>query len=79
MTNTLRFAADQGRVLYSFNVGDFHQLHTQSCATGLDHCGIILAPQKRYSTGEQLRRLVRLIGSWSAGTMRNREEFLGRW
>ena len=41
--------------------------------------GIILAQQKRYSTGEQIRRLVRLIGSLTDEAMKNREEFLGRW
>ena len=38
-----------------------------------------LAQQKRYSTGEQIRRLVRLIGSLTDEAMKNREEFLGRW
>ncbi len=75
----LRFAAVQGRALYSFNVGDFHELHTVWTASGRNHCGIVLTQQQRYSTGEQIRRLLRLIGSLSAETMRNREEFLGRW
>jgi hypothetical protein len=48
-------------------------------ATGRDHAGIILAQQQRYSTGEQIRRLLRLIGSFTDEAMRNREEFLGRW
>ena len=43
------------------------------------HAGIILAQQKRYSVGEQIRRLVHLIGSISAEAMESREEFLGRW
>lgn len=48
----LSLATQQGRVLYSFNVGDFH---------------------------EQIRRLLRLIGSLTNEAMKNREEFLGRW
>jgi Tfp pilus assembly protein PilZ len=48
-------------------------------ATGLVHGGIILATQKRYSTGEQIRRLIRLIGSLAQEQMRGREEFLGGW
>jgi hypothetical protein len=75
----LSWAAGQGRVLYSFNVGDYHEIHTQWIATGRDHAGIILAQQKRYSTGEQVRRLLRLIGSLTGEAMCNREEFLGRW
>ncbi len=58
----LRFATVEGRVLYSFNVADFHGIHTDWMATGRGHGGIILAQQKRYSIGEQIRRLVRLIG-----------------
>lgn len=75
----LRSATVQGRALYSFNVGDFHEIHTAWIASGGDHCGIVLTRQQRYSTGEQIRRLLRLIGSLSAEIMRNREEFLGRW
>ncbi len=61
----LSFASTQGRALYSFNVGDFHQIHTEWTSTGRGHAGIILAQQKRYSAGEQIRRLVHLIGSLS--------------
>jgi len=75
----LSLATLQGRALYSFNVGDFHEIHTEWTATGRGHAGIILAQQKRYSTGEQIRRLLRLIGSLSGEAMKNREEFLGRW
>jgi hypothetical protein len=72
-------ATKEGRALYSFNVGDFHEIHTNWIATGRSHAGLILAQQQRYSLGEQIRRLLRLIGSVTAETMRNREEFLGRW
>jgi hypothetical protein len=75
----LILAAVQGRALYSFNVRDYHQIHTEWTAAGRSHAGIILAQQKRYSTGEQIRRLIRLIGSVPEDAMRNREEFLGRW
>jgi Domain of unknown function (DUF5615) len=75
----LDFATVQGRALYSFNVADFHQIHTAWTATGRHHSGIILAQQKRYSTGDQIRRLLRLIGSLTDEAMRDREEFLGGW
>jgi len=75
----LRLATLQGRALYSFNVGDFHEIHTEWRAAGREHAGVILAQQKRYSTGEQIRRLLRLIGSLTGEAMKNREEFLGRW
>jgi len=75
----LSWATVQGRALYSFNVGDFHEIHTQWTAAGRDRAGIILAQQKRYSTREQIRRLLRLIGSLTGEAMKNREEFLGQW
>ena len=75
----LSFAPMRGRALYSFNVGDYHQIHTEWISTGRGHAGNILAQQKRYSTGEQIRRLVRLIGSLTDEAMKNREEFLGHW
>jgi hypothetical protein len=66
------FAVMRGRALYSFNVGDYHQIHTKWTSTGRGHAGIILAQQKRYSTGEKIRRLVRLIGS-------STDEAMGHW
>jgi Domain of unknown function (DUF5615) len=75
----LSLAAEQRRALYSFNVADYHQIHTSWVTAGRQHSGIILSQQKRYSTGEQIRRLVHLIGSISSESMANRTEFLSRW
>jgi hypothetical protein len=75
----LSLATAHARVLYSFNIRDYHEIHTEWTTSGRSHAGIILAQQKRYSIGEQIRRLVRLIGSMTDEAMRNREEFLGRW
>jgi hypothetical protein len=75
----LDYATAQGRVLYSFNVGDFCRLHTAYLAHGRTHAGIVLAQQQRYSVGEQLRRLLKLMAAKSAEEMRNRLEFLSAW
>lgn len=75
----LEFAIAQGRVLYSFNIGDFYQLHTYYLSAGKGHSGIILSPQQRYSVGEQMRRLLRLSATLSAQAMQNRLEFLSSW
>ena len=75
----LHFATAQRRALYSFNVGDFYEIHTAWITSGRDHCGLVLTQQRRYSTGEQIQRLLRLIGSLSSESMRNRAEFPGRW
>lgn len=69
----------QGRVLYTFNVGDFYRLHTALLKQGKSHAGIILARQQRYPVGEQMRRLLKLIAAKSAEEMKNRVEFLSAW
>ena len=75
----LNYATAQGRVLYSFNMGDFDALHAAYLSEGKSHTGIILAPQQRYGIGEQMRRLLRLIHTISAEEMRDRLEFLSAW
>ncbi len=75
----LAYASAQGRVLYSFNVGDFSRLHTTFLAQGKSHAGIILARQQHYSVGEQMRRLLRLIAAKSAEGMQNQVKFLSTW
>src|SRR5574341_1123414 len=75
----LEYATAQGRVLYSFNVRDFYRLHTAFLAQGKAHAGIILAPQQRYTVGEQMRRLLKLIAATSAEDMQNQVEFLSAW
>jgi hypothetical protein len=75
----LDYATAQGRVLYSFNVGDFYRLHTKYVSSGKPHSGIIVSPQQRYSMGEQMRRLLRLAAAKSTEQMCNSIEFLGHW
>lgn len=75
----LKLAAEQGRVLYTFNVGDFYRIHQEYLASGKSHAGIILARQQRYSVGEQARRLLKLIATRSAEEMKNQVEFLSAW
>ena len=62
----LEFAVSQGRVLYSFNVGDFAALHSEFLSTGKNHSGIILARQQRFGAGEQMRRILSLIAKQTA-------------
>src|SRR4051794_4246555 len=72
----LRFATEQGRSLYSFNMGDYYQLHTSYLNQGLSHAGIILARQDQYSIGEQMRRLLRLVSARTPEEMIDQIEFL---
>jgi len=53
----LIWAAQQRRVIYSYNRGDFCRLHSEFMAVQRSHTGIILLRQQRYSIGQQLRGL----------------------
>jgi hypothetical protein len=75
----LEHATVDGRVLFTYNVGDFFALHRQFQQEGQSHAGVILAVQQRYSVGEQMRRILRINRERSSNDMRNRVEFLGSW
>jgi hypothetical protein len=75
----LTWAAQQMRVIYSFNMGDFHRLHSVFLAESISHSGIILAPQQRYSIREQLRGLLKLMAEKSAEDMINQLVFLSAY
>ena len=75
----LEYATEQGRVLYSFSVGDCSRLHRAYLAEGRSHGGMILARQQRYSVVEQTRRLLKLAAGTSAEEMKTRVEFLSAW
>jgi len=72
----LEYATAQGRAIYTFNVGHFCQLHTEYLAANKNHAGIIVVYRQRYSVGEQMRRLLKLIEAQSAEDMTNRLHFL---
>lgn len=72
----LEYATVQGHVIYTFNVGHFCQLHAENLAAGKTHAGIIVVYRQRYSVGEQMRRLLKLIETQSAEEMKNRLHFL---
>ena len=72
----LEYAAALGRVIITFNVGDFCKLHGDYLAAGVGHGGIIVAHRQRYSVGEQVRRLLKLVESEEADDLKNRLIFL---
>ncbi|NUQ65620.1 MAG: DUF5615 family PIN-like protein [Pirellulales bacterium] len=72
----LAFAARQGRAIYTFNVGDFARLHREYLRQSIDHCGILVIPDQRYSVGQKVRRLAGFIRSVTAEGMANRMEYL---
>jgi len=75
----LTAASAAGRVLYTFNMADYCNLHQTWMAQGRSHSGIIVARQQRYPAGAELRRLMRVIGARTAEAMRDRLEFLSAW
>lgn len=72
----LDYATRRGRVLFSFNVGDFYRLHNVYLTEGRPHSGIVVSRQQRYSVGELMRRLLHLVSTRTPTEMENRIEFL---
>jgi hypothetical protein len=70
------FAIQQGRTIYTFNVGDFARLHRECLAQGVQQSGIIVLPDQRCSVGEKIRRLARFISGVTSEEMMNRMEYL---
>jgi hypothetical protein len=73
----LQYATEQGRVIFTFNRGDFFRLHTEWLRSDRHHSGIIVSDQVR--TGVVMRRLLRLIDEKSASDMLDWLEFLSNW
>jgi hypothetical protein len=72
----LVFAARDGRVVYTFNAGDFARLHAEFLRSGRSHAGILTVPRQRYTIGEQIKRLSAFLYSVPAEAMVNRIEYL---
>ena len=73
----LEWATSQGRVLISFNVGDFVHMHGEWLRAGRHHAGLVVSEQR--PLGETLRRLLSLAAARSAEEMCDRLEFLTNW
>ena len=72
----LQLAIELERVIYSFNIGDFARLHSQLLVAGVQHFGIVVIPDQRYSIGEKIRRLADFMSKTSAEAMINRIVYL---
>ncbi len=75
----LIWARSQGRVLYSSNIQDFYRLHTAFLTQEQPHSGMILVQQQRYSIGELMRGILKLIAAKSTEEMENQVEFISDW
>ncbi|MEI6442822.1 MAG: DUF5615 family PIN-like protein [Nostocales cyanobacterium ELA583] len=74
----LILATELQRVFYTFNVGDFCQLHSIYIEEKQIHAGIIISSQD-YSIGEQMRRVLSLMANKSAEDMINQLMFLSAY
>lgn len=75
----LTAASAAGRALFTYDTADYCALHQSWMSFERTHAGIIVAPQQRYSVGEELRRIMRLISRCASEQMQNRLEFLSSW
>jgi hypothetical protein len=75
----LAAASAFGRVLFTHNTADYCVLHQDWISRNRTHAGIVVAPQHRYSVGEEMRRLMRLISHRTAEEMLGRLEFISGW
>jgi len=73
----LAWAAQERRVLVTFNVAHFAELHAAWIESGGRHAGIVVSSQR--SLGDTLRRLLRLAADLDATSLEDRLEFLGDW
>jgi hypothetical protein len=73
----LAFAVSQNRTIFTFNRGDFVQLHTEYLRQNRTHSGIIVSDQ--LEIGVVIRRLLKLLDGCSAEDMHNWLEFLSSW
>jgi hypothetical protein len=72
----LAFAVQQGRTIYTFNISDFARLHAEYLQQDRNHHGIIVIADQRYSVGEKIRRLGKLVTDMTAEEMSKRLEYL---
>jgi hypothetical protein len=75
----LAWAMENSRVIFTFNVRDFNQLHSIWNEKGWNHAGIIFAPQQQYGIGERMRRVLMIINARSSEEMQNQVEFISNW
>ncbi len=73
----LAYAANEERILVTFNVAHFAALHAAWLAEGRHHAGIIVSTQR--PIGDLLRRILNLAGALDAENMQDRLEYLSDW
>lgn len=76
----LETAAASGRAILTHNTSDCCALHQRWMSLERVHAGIVVAPQQRYTVGEELRRIMAADQPLDrAEEMKTRLEFLASW
>lgn len=65
----LEFAAGNSRAIFTFNRGDFAELHNQWLSASKNHCGIITS--KQLTLSETIQRLNKLLFVRKSDEIRN--------
>ena len=73
----LQWATDEGRLIVTFNVAHFSNLHNVWQYQGRHHTGIVVSSQR--PIGDVVRRLIHLAGVLDDQEMLDRLEFLSDW
>ena len=73
----LRFAAERGLAILTYNVSDFPDLHAETLARGASHAGIIVATQA--DPRRNIRALLNLLSIASAEDLRDNLIYLSNW
>jgi len=73
----LEFATGEGRALFTYNAADFVRIHSETLQRpGGTHCGVIVIPSQRYSTGETVRRVASFVHGTTSEAMVDQIAFL---
>ena len=75
----LDWATEQGRVIYTYNAGDFCHLHSDYLRRERHHAGIVIGDQQTLSVGHTVRRVLKLGEVKTAEDMKDHLEFLSNW
>ncbi len=65
----LEYAIDEGRAIFTFNVGDFNRLHKEHIKSRKNHFGILLSRQ--IPIGDTIKQLVKFLYAHSSVETRN--------
>ena len=73
----LKYASSEDRVIVTFNVADFYEMHSKLAKEGFNHAGIILS--KQLPIGVIVKALLRLLSDLKHEKVRNSIVWLSKW